>query len=365
MTSPFMTLQEIVQQARKRLPRGEWDYLAGAAETETTLRRNRLAYDRLALRARVMSNVSQVQLRRSFLGVDLRLPVLLAPIGSLQMFDAGGGLSSARAAAEFGVMQVLSSVCQPDFETVARECPGPRVYQLYLHGTEDWAMETFARAKAAGYTALCLTADTQVYSRRERDILKRWVPLAARQEGTAQPRRPTHTLQNAMSWDLVRRIKDRFGLPMIVKGIACAEDAELAVQNGVDVVYVSNHGGRQLDHGQATLDMLPEVVKAVAGRATVVCDGGIMRGTDVLKALALGADAVGIGRLEVLALAAGGVPAVVRMLELLETEMQLNLASMGLNSIDQLTPASVVPAQSVGLPGVLSAFPLLAEDYGT
>jgi isopentenyl diphosphate isomerase/L-lactate dehydrogenase-like FMN-dependent dehydrogenase len=111
--------------------------------------------------------------------------------------------------------------------------------------------------------------------------------------------------------------------------------------------------------------MLPEVVKAVAGRATVVCDGGIMRGTDVLKALALGADAVGIGRLEVLALAAGGVPAVVRMLELLETEMHLNLASMGLNSIDQLTPASVVPAQSVGLPGVLSAFPLLAEDYGT
>jgi glycolate oxidase len=295
-----------------------------------------------------MSDVSQAHTRRTLLGTDLRLPVFLAPIGSLQMFDPGGGLTSARAAAQFGVMQILSSVCQPDFETVARECPGPRVYQLYLHGTEEWAMETFARAKAAGYTALCLTADTQVYSRRERDILKRWVPLAARQTGTAAPKRPTTTLQNAMSWELVRRIKDRFGLPLIVKGIACGEDADLAVRNGVDVVYVSNHGGRQLDHGQATLDMLPEVVKAVAGRATVVCDGGILRGTDVLKALALGADAVGVGRLEVLALAAGGQAGVVRMLELLETEMQLNLASMGLSSIDQLTPASVVPSAAGG-----------------
>ena len=363
MASDFMTLQEIVRQARSNLARGEWDYLAGAADTETTMKRNRLAFDRLALRARVMTDVSRTSTARSLLGVDLRIPVLLAPIGSLQSFEPGGGLSAARAAAEFGVLQVLSSVCQPDFETVARECPGPRVYQLYLHGTEDWAMDIFARAKAAGYTAFCLTADTQIYSRRERDILKRWVPMAARQAGTSEPRRPRVTMQDSMSWDLVRRIKDRFGLPMIVKGIACAEDADLAVRNGVDVVYVSNHGGRQLDHGQAALDVLPEVVGAVAGKVPVVVDGGILRGTDILKALALGAHAVGLGRLEVLAMAAGGVPAVVRMLELLETEMRLNLASMGLASIDQLTPASVVPAQSVGAPHVLSGFPLLDEDY--
>jgi glycolate oxidase len=363
MNADFMTLQEIVQHARMNLDRGVWDYLIGAAESETTMKRNRLAFERLALRQRVMNNVSQVSTRRTLLGVDLRIPVLLAPIGSLQMFEAGGGLSAARAAHAFGVMQILSSVCQPDFESIARECPGPRIYQLYLHGTQDWTMDVFARAKAVGYTAFCLTADTQIYSRRERDILKRWMPQSARQPGSNLPRRPEITLQPAMNWELLARIRDRFGVPMIVKGIASAQDAALAVSHGVDVVYVSNHGGRQLDSGQATLDVLPEVVQAVAGRARVIFDGGILRGTDILKALALGADAVAVGRLEALAMAAGGVDAVVRMLELLEIEMQLNLASMGLSSIDQLEASFVVPAQPVGLPSVLSGFPLLAEDY--
>ena len=149
----------------------------------------------------------------------------------------------------------------------------------------------------------------------------------------------------------------------MLKGIACGEDAEIAARSGVDVVYVSNHGGRQLDQGRATLDMLPEVVRAVGGRAKVVVDGGILRGTDVLKALALGADAVGIGRLEGLAMAAGGVDAVVRMLEILENEMQINLALMGLSSIDQLGPECVVPAEPVARPHVLSGFPLMDEDY--
>ncbi len=363
MNADFMTLHEIVQHARMNLDRGVWDYLIGAAESETTMKRNRHAFERLALRQRVMNNVSQVNTTRTLLGVQLRIPVLLAPIGSLQMFEAGGGLSAARAASAFGVMQVLSSVCQPDFESVARECPGPRIYQLYLHGSEDWTMEVFSRAKAAGYTAFCLTADTQIYSRRERDILKRWMPQSARQAGSNLPRRPEITLQPAMNWELLARIRDRFGVPMIVKGIASAQDAELAVKHGVDVVYVSNHGGRQLDSGQATLDVLPEVVQAVAGRARVIFDGGILRGTDILKALALGADAVAVGRLEAMAMAAGGVDAVVRMLELLEIEMQLNLASMGLSSIDQLDASSVVPAQPVGWPSALSGFPLLAEDY--
>jgi hypothetical protein len=148
-----------------------------------------------------------------------------------------------------------------------------------------------------------------------------------------------------------------------IQVVGTAEDAEIAVRHGVEVIYVSNHGGRQLDHGRGSLDVLPEVVQAVAGRARVIFDGGILRGTDILKALALGADAVAVGRLEAMAMAAGGVDAVVRMLELLEIEMQLNLASMGLSSIDQLEASSVVPAQPVGLPSVLSGFPLLEEDY--
>ncbi len=363
MTIEFSTLQEIVQQARANLARGDWDYLVGGAETETSLRRNRLAFDRLALKGRVMNDVSNVHLRRNFLGEDLRIPLLLAPIGSLQVFEAGGGLTAARAAGQFGVLQMMSSVCSPDFETLARESSAAKIYQLYAHGDEAWMMDIIARTEAAGFKAFCLTVDTQTYSRRERDLLKAYVPMTSRLADGARRPSPPMSMQPMLTWDLVDRIKARFKIPLVLKGIACGEDAELAVEHGVDIVYVSNHGGRQLDQGRATLDMMPEVVRAVKGRAKIVFDGGVLRGTDVLKALALGADVVGVGRLEGLAMAAGGAPAIVRMLELLELEMKLNLALMGLASIEQLRPESVMPAQPVGLPHVLSGFPLLDQGY--
>jgi len=361
MASDFSTLQQMVKCAREQLPRGDWDYLVGGADTETSLKRNRLAFDRLALKARVMNDVSRVQLGRSLLGLNQRIPVLLAPIGSLQVFEAGGGLSAGMAAGKFGIFQIHSSVCQPDFETLARESDHPRIYQLYAHGDEAWVMDRVARSEAAGYRAFCLTVDTQVYSRRERDLLKAYLPMASKLAGFAPGQPREATLQASLSWDLVKRIKDRFSIPLVLKGIACAEDADLAASHGVDIVYVSNHGGRQLDQGRSTLDMLPEVVRAVGGRSKVLFDGGILRGTDVLKALALGADAVGIGRLQGLAMAAGGTAAVVRMLELLEIEMGTNLALMGLSSIDQLHPGSVLPAEPVVSPHVLSGFPLLDE----
>ena len=363
MSTDIKTLQDIIKRARAQLPRGEWDFVAGAAETETSMKRNRLAFDRLALKARVLNDVSKVNLRRNLLGVDLRIPVLLAPIGSLQGFESGGGLSASRAAETFGSIKILSSACKPDFESVARDCAGPKIYQLYVNGDEAWMMDIIARTKAAGYKAFCLTVDTQVGSRRERDVLKGWVSLSGRgPDGKPLPP-PAVTLQPSMSWALVRRIKERFDIPLVLKGIACAEDAELAVQHGVEVIYVSNHGGRQLDHARASLDTLPEIARVARGRATILFDGGILRGTDVLKALALGADAVAIGRLEALAMAAGGAPAVVRALELLELEMRLNLQLMGLSSIDQLGPDCVLPAEPVGAPHVLSAFPLLQEEY--
>jgi glycolate oxidase len=364
MTTEFKTLQDIVKRARANLPRGEWDFVIGAAETETSMKRNRLAFDRLALKARVLNDVSKVNLRRKLLGVDLRIPVMLAPIGSLQGFEKGGGLSAARAAETFGSIKILSSACKPDFEEVARECPGAaKIYQLYVNGDEAWMMDIIARTQAAGYGAFCLTVDTQVGSRRERDILKGWVSISGRGADGKPAPPPAVTLQPSMSWALVRRIKERFNIPLVLKGIACAEDAELAVQHGVEVVYVSNHGGRQLDHAAASLDTLPEIVRVVKGRAAIVFDGGILRGTDVLKALALGADAVAIGRLEALAMAAGGAAGVVRALELLEIEMRLNLQLMGLSSIDQLTPDCVLRAEAVGAAHTLSAFPLLQEDY--
>jgi len=298
----FLTLHEIVKRARQNLNRNHWDYLIGGADSEAALKRNRYGLDSWVYRPRILNDVSSVGVGRRLLDADLRIPVVLAPIGSLQVFEAGGGLAAARAAAEFGVLQILSSVCTPDFETVAAEIPGPRVYQLYLLGDQAWMDDTIERAAAAGYSALCLTADTQTYSRRERDMLKRYVPPSGSRAGG-----PGFGYQATMTWDTVAHIKENFALPLVIKGVNVAEDAARCVEAGVDVVYVSNHGGRQLDHTRACIDALPEVVQAVDGRVPVLVDGGFLRGADVVKALCLGATAVGLGRLEGMALAAGGM----------------------------------------------------------
>jgi glycolate oxidase len=292
------------------------------------------------------------------LDIPLRVPVVLAPIGSLQVFEAGGGVTAARAAAEFGVLQILSSVCTPDFETVAAEVPGPRVYQLYLMGDETWMDEVIERTVAAGYSALCLTADTQTYSRRERDILKRFVPPSGSRAGGTD-----FGFQATLTWDTVAHIKEKFDIPLIIKGVNAAEDAARCVELGVDVVYVSNHGGRQLDHTRACIDAMPEVVAAVDGRVPVLVDGGFTRGADVVKALCLGATAVGLGRFEGLAMAAGGAPALVRALEILEHEIRITMALLGVSTLDELHPGLLERAAPVTLPHVLSAFPLLEEDY--
>jgi glycolate oxidase len=354
----FRTLQEIVKRARYNLSRHHWDYLVGGADSETSLRRNRYGLDSLAYRPRILNDVSDVRTATELLGCPLRIPVVLAPLGSIQVFHAGGAESAAVAAREFGVLQMLSSVCLPDFETLARAVPGPRLYQLYLMGDRAWMDDVVDRAAAAGYSGLCLTADTQTYSRRERDILKGFVPPSgSRSDGS------DFSHQARMTWDTVAHLKERFDLPLVVKGVATAEDAARCVELGVDVVYVSNHGGRQLDHTRACIDVLPEVVEAVAGRVPVVVDGGFMRGADVVKALCLGARAVGLGRLEGLALAAGGSEALIRALEILEHEIRTTMALLGASSLEALHPGLLEPATPVNPPGVLSAFPLLDEDY--
>ena len=266
----------------------------------------------------MLTNVAEIEPAGSILGHDLRIPVILAPIGSLQLFEEGGGATAAKAAEDFGIMNFTSSVCLPGLEGSAEASDSAKVYQLYLADDEDWMRGLIRRAQSAGYNGFCLTVDTQVYSRRERDILKRWRPPSV---GEATTRAAPLNYQARMTWDLVKRIKDEFDIPLILKGIATAEDAGLACEHGVDVVYVSNHGGRQLDHVRGTLVTLPEVVKEVDGRTEVVVDGGFLRGTDVVKAKILGADAVGVGRLECIAMAAGGREGVVRMLRILEHEI--------------------------------------------
>ncbi len=354
----FHTLHQIVQRARANLSRNHWDYLVGGADSETSLRRNRQSLDSLAYRPRVLNDVSAVRAGTALLGTPLRIPVVLGPIGSLQVFHPDGGAAAAEAARDFGVLQILSSVCLPDFEAVAAAVPGPRIYQLYLMGDHAWMDDVIGRAVEAGYTGFCLTVDTQVYSRRERDILKGFVPPSGSRSGASD-----FSHQARMSWDTVAHVKDRFDIPLLVKGVASAEDAARCVEFGVDVVYVSNHGGRQLDHTRGCIDCLPEVVKAVGGRVPVLVDGGFTRGADVVKALCLGATAVGVGRLEALALAAGGAPALLRALEILEHEVHTTMALLGAATLEALNPDLLVPAVPVNAPGVLSAFPLLDEDY--
>ncbi len=325
----------------------------GGAETETTVMRNRQALDQIAFRPRVLRDVSRIDTSASFLGRKVRLPVMLAPIGGLESIVEGGAAAAARGAAEFDVPQMLSSVCQPGLEKTAAAARTTRVFQLYVRGDDAWVDDWVRRARDAGFCAFCLTVDVAVYSRRERDLLGRFVkPWRARAiEGAA--------FQAGLSWDQVKRFKDKHGdIPLIIKGIATAEDADLAVEHGVEVVYVSNHGGRQLDHGLGSAAVLPEVVKAVRGKAEVWVDGGFMRGTDVVKAIALGAKAVGIGRLACLGLAAAGVPGLVKTLELLEEEIRICLGLLGVTSYAALTPRHLSEAAAVRQADTFSAFPL-------
>ncbi|MBI3108750.1 MAG: alpha-hydroxy-acid oxidizing protein [Candidatus Rokubacteria bacterium] len=350
----FQTLHEIVKAARQNLEPGPWDYLIGGAETETTLRRNRQALDSIAFRPRVLRDVSRIDCTSALFGRAVRLPVLVAPVGSIETFTPGGGATAAKAAAEFGIPLMLSSVCNPGLEAVAAAADGFRMFQLYVRGDVGWVDDHVRRAVEHGYAAFCLTVDTAVYGRRERDLARRFVkPWRVRATG--------FDYQAGLTWDHVKRFKDTHAIPLILKGIATAEDAALACDLGVDGLYVSNHGGRQLDHGRGTTEALPEVVAAVGGRATIIVDGGFLRGTDIVKAVALGAAAVGIGRLACVGLAAAGQAGLVRVLELLEEEIRICLGLLGVERLAQLDRSYLNPATPVVLPHATSAFPLLDE----
>jgi len=349
MSLDYVSNQEIIQAARRNLPQDVWDYLTGGAESETTMRRNRLGFDSIALRPRVLIDVSKIDTSTTFLGQKLRIPVMMAPIGSLQTITPEGGVAVAKAAAEFGTMNFVSSVTQPSLEEIAASTDHPKIFQLYIRGGLDWCAEIIGRVKQAGYIALCLTVDTAHYSRRERPLLNRWQPPSRRTE-------TGRIFQAMLTWEMADAIKKMAGIPLIIKGIATAEDAKIAVEHGVDVIYISNHGGRQLDHGRGTVETLPEIVEAAAGKAQIVLDGGVSRGTDIVKALALGANAVTIGKLQGWGLGAGGKAGLVRVLELLEEELIVDMALLGVTSVDQITHNYVCKTQPVTIAHEMSAF---------
>ena len=350
----FHVLHEVVKRARSALDRNIWDYLRGGTESETTVKRNRMAFDRIAFRPRVLRDMRAVETTGAFLDKPVTLPVLLCPIGSLESFAPAGPVEAMRAATHFGVPLFLSSVGTVPLEDVARIEGGHKVFCLYKRGDDAWLDDVVARAIDHGYDAFALTVDSAWYSRRERDMANRFV----------KPWRqvPGMDWQKALNWADIERFKKSYDIKLILKGVATAEDARLAVEHGVDMVYVSNHGGRQLDHGLGALDVLPEVVDAVGGRGAIAVDGGVTRGSDIVKARALGADAVGIGRLLCCGLAAGGAAGVVRVLELLQEEVRIDLGLLGVTSFDELDDRYVTRTEPVDPPHVWSQYPLLAAD---
>ena len=349
----FQNLHEFVTQARINLDRNNWDYLIGGSETETTLTRNRLALDSIGFRPRVLRDVSHIDCSRTLFGKKLRIPVLCAPVGSLEVFEPGGGATVAAATREFGNGMILSSVSHPGLDETAKASGnGFKIFQLYVRGDAAWVDDYMARAQDKGYDAFCLTVDTDSYSRRERDIAKRHQRRRVR-AGDAR----LHQAQ--FNWRDIERIKRNCTIPLILKGIATAEDAKIALEHGVDCIYVSNHGGRQLDQGVGSIDVLPEVVEVVSGRARIMVDGGISRGTDVVKALILGADAVACGRLYVYGLAAAGAEGIVRLFEILEDEIRICLSLLGVTGYHELDKSYIRPARPVVPSHVHSAFPHL------
>jgi isopentenyl diphosphate isomerase/L-lactate dehydrogenase-like FMN-dependent dehydrogenase len=350
----FVSLQEVVAQARKNLSQDLWDHLSGGADSETTLLRNRQALDSLALRQRVLVDVRKIDISTTLLGKKLSSPVFLAPVGGFVGFAHPlGAVNVAKAAVAHGTTAFISTAAKPSLEAAAEAVNEPLIFQLYVRADRKWIEDILDRAKAAGYRALCVCVDRNYYGRRERDIISR----ANVREGFGDP-----SFQMGLQWKDLVWMKQHWKVPLIVKGVATAEDAKLSVEHGADVVYVSNHGGRQLDHAQGTIEVLPEVVDAVAGRAEVLWDGGVQRGTDVVKALSLGASAVGVGKMLGWALAAAGEAGLKRMLEMMDVEIRTAMGLMGVTSLSQLNPSWVRPAVPVRPATQTNTYPWYEEQ---
>ncbi|HEX6081690.1 MAG TPA: alpha-hydroxy acid oxidase [Methylomirabilota bacterium] len=336
MTEPFVTLPEIHRAARARLPRTSYNFGAGGTETETTLRRNRRSLRRLAIRQDVLVDVRQIDLSTSLLGIPLSWPVVIAPMGGLVLFHPEGDAEMARGAAKADTLQFLSGATGWSVEAVAAASPGPKMFQLYHMGDRAWVADLLARVEASGYLCVCLTVDVQVYSRRERDIVARFSPREAMSKAP-NPRPPDSEYPARLTWADVEWLRKTTRLPIGLKGIMTTRDARRAVDAGVELIWVSNHGGRQLDSTQASIDALPAVADTVAGAASIIVDGGFARGTDVIKGLAWGANAVAVGRTALWGLAADGAAGVACTMDILRREIRTSMALAGQTSVRGLT----------------------------
>lgn len=340
--------------ARERIDPVAWDYFQSGANDEVTLRENRLAFERIRLRPRMLAGVGSGDTRATALGEPLRTPVLVAPMAYQKMAHPEGEAAMARGAGAAGSLMCVSTMSNTSLEDVAQTASGPLWFQLYVYRERAVTESLVRRAERAGYRALVVTVDMPAVGQREVDVrngfgLPPHLTLANFEGDLAQePRQQpgasalstyhTHRLDGSLTWEAIDWLASITSLPVLVKGVLTAEDAALAVAHGVAGIIVSNHGGRQLDGALASIEALPEVVATVAGRCEVFVDGGVRRGTDVLKALALGARAVLLGRPALWALAVGGADGVERALGMLREELALAMALAGrptLASVDR------------------------------
>lgn len=335
--------------ARQRMTNMAYAYISGAAADEITLRWNREAFDRLPLKQRVLTDVSTIDTRTTLLGRELPYPVLLAPTAAHRLAHDQGELATARGAAAAGATMVLSSFSTVAVEDVAREAGGPPWFQLYVQPDRGFTRALIQRAEAAGCQALFVTVDTPVIGTRNREQRARFVLPEhlefAHFRGLERPKTWDPALLYApileprLTWKDIDWIRNAASVPVILKGITAPEDAAIAVRERVDGIVVSNHGARNLDTTPATITALPRVMDETQDRVPVLLDGGVRRGTDVLKALALGARAVLIGRPQLYGLAVAGAAGVSHVLEILLREFQMAMALTGCTSISRIGPS--------------------------
>lgn len=354
----LVNIRDFEALARARMEQSAYDYYAGGAEDERTLVANEAAFGRLSLRPRMLVGAARVDTTVELLGHTLTSPVALAPTAFNKLGHPEGEVAAARAAGAAGTLMCCSTIASTPLEEIAAAATGPLWFQLYVYRDRAVTTDLVRRAEATGYRALVLTVDTPRLGRRERDVRNHFTlppDVGIRnleRYGTAGALRWANTssftayvhdlLDGSLTWESVDWLRSITKLPILVKGVLAAEDAELSIEHGASGIVVSNHGGRQLDGAIATIDALPEIAARVAGRVPVLLDGGIRRGTDVFKALALGARAVLIGRPYLWALAAAGQAGVAQMLSMLRTELELAMALAGCRRTAEIDATFVV-----------------------
>ena len=354
--SDIVSLQEFYQFAKKNTPIETWDYIIGAADTETTFKKNRYSLDTYAFRPRILNDVEHVDTSIKIFGYNFSLPVFYAPIGSMQDFVKDGALNSTLSASDKKIFHMLSSTWSGGVDIIGKSVNYPKVYQLYIRGDENWVFKQISKAIDNGFVALCLTVDLDAYGRRERDLLKRY-KTTSRKTATG----PEYQMK--FSWKDVRKIKNKFNIPIILKGIATEEDAKICVDEGIEVIYISNHGGRQLDYGFGGADLIQPISEVVKNKSKIFFDGGVCRGTDVVKAISLGADCVGIGRLQCYAAATNGREGLNKMIDILTQEILICMRLLGVNCLDDLNSNYIKKDVSISNPSLISSFPLIEEEY--